>query len=103
MRRAGCRVPSWSGSECCRLSEGLTRFCCDGAVARESEATKAVGRAAREVLRPLGLVQKGRSRTWLDDHGWWGRGRRVSAVRLLPGVLSERRRVLALVAAVQAG
>src|SRR5690349_3307368 len=28
-------------------------------------------RAAREVLRPMGLVQKGRSRVWLDDHGWW--------------------------------
>ena len=27
--------------------------------------------AAREILRPLGLRQKGRSRTWLDDHGWW--------------------------------
>lgn len=26
---------------------------------------------AREVLRPMGLHQKGRSRTWLDDHGWW--------------------------------
>lgn len=28
-------------------------------------------RAAREVLKPMGLVQKGRSRIWLDDHGWW--------------------------------
>ncbi len=27
--------------------------------------------AAREVLRPLGLIQKGRSRTWYDDRGWW--------------------------------
>jgi hypothetical protein len=27
--------------------------------------------AARERLRPLGLVQRGRSRTWLDDRGWW--------------------------------
>ena len=27
--------------------------------------------AARRILRPLGLAQKGRSRTWLDDHGWW--------------------------------
>lgn len=26
---------------------------------------------AREVLRPMGLVRKGRSRTWWDDHGWW--------------------------------
>jgi hypothetical protein len=27
--------------------------------------------AALEVLEPLGLTQVGRSRTWLDDHGWW--------------------------------
>ena len=27
--------------------------------------------AARNILRPMGLVQKGRSRTWLDDHQWW--------------------------------
>jgi hypothetical protein len=27
--------------------------------------------AAREVLRPLGLKQKGRSRTWIDDQGGW--------------------------------
>ena len=27
--------------------------------------------AARRTLGPLGLHQKGRSRTWLDDHGWW--------------------------------
>ena len=23
------------------------------------------------MLKPAGLVQKGRSRTWLDDHDWW--------------------------------
>lgn len=27
--------------------------------------------AARTHLRPLGCVQKGRSRIWLDDQGWW--------------------------------
>lgn len=27
--------------------------------------------AAREVLRPLGMVQRGRSRTWWDDQGGW--------------------------------
>jgi hypothetical protein len=26
---------------------------------------------AREVLAPLGLIQEGRSRTWVDDQGWW--------------------------------
>jgi hypothetical protein len=33
--------------------------------------TKLLTAAAREVLRPLGLRQRGRSRTWIDDHGWW--------------------------------
>jgi hypothetical protein len=33
--------------------------------------SKVLAAAAREVLRPAGLQQKGRSRTWLDDHGWW--------------------------------
>src|SRR5687767_9047301 len=23
------------------------------------------------MLSPIGCVRKGRSRTWLDDHGWW--------------------------------
>lgn len=27
--------------------------------------------AARAALDPLGLSRKGRSRTWLDDQGWW--------------------------------
>jgi hypothetical protein len=27
--------------------------------------------AARDALRQLGLSRKGRSRTWLDDQGWW--------------------------------
>jgi hypothetical protein len=33
--------------------------------------TKLLNAAAREVLSPLGIVQLGRSRTWLDDQGWW--------------------------------
>jgi hypothetical protein len=37
----------------------------------EPPHTKLLTSAARSVLRPLGLVQRGRSRTWLDDHGWW--------------------------------
>ncbi|WP_159394512.1 hypothetical protein [Streptomyces sp. NRRL S-495] len=36
-----------------------------------SPASRLVTAAAREVLRPLGLQQRGRSRTWIDDHGWW--------------------------------
>src|SRR5688572_20488309 len=27
--------------------------------------------AARRALGPLGVRQRGRSRTWLDDRGWW--------------------------------
>lgn len=26
---------------------------------------------ARRVLKPFGLVRKGASRVWIDDHGWW--------------------------------
>ena len=37
----------------------------------QSAATKLINRAARERLKALGLTQKGQSRLWLDDHGWW--------------------------------
>lgn len=30
-----------------------------------------IARAARAALRPIGCIQKGKSRTWLDDHHWW--------------------------------
>jgi len=33
--------------------------------------SKLLTAAANDILRPLGLFQKGRSRTWFDDHGWW--------------------------------
>lgn len=33
--------------------------------------TRLLTTAARKILRPLGLSQKGRSRLWTDDHGWW--------------------------------
>ncbi|MGH8054750.1 MAG: DUF4304 domain-containing protein [Stenotrophomonas sp.] len=33
--------------------------------------SRLINAAAKAALRPLGCVQKGRSRTWLDDHGWW--------------------------------
>ena len=33
--------------------------------------TKLLNKAASDSLRPLGLTQKGRSRTWLDDHQSW--------------------------------
>jgi hypothetical protein len=37
----------------------------------ESSHTRIINSIARDTLRPLGLVRKGRSRTWFDDHGWW--------------------------------
>lgn len=33
--------------------------------------SKLIANAARATLVPMGLFQKSRSRTWLDDHGWW--------------------------------
>src|SRR4051794_39139422 len=33
--------------------------------------SKLLTAAAREVLGPMGLVQIGRSRIWLDDQTWW--------------------------------
>ena len=33
--------------------------------------SKIINSAARQELKPLGLKQKGASRVWLDDHGWW--------------------------------
>ncbi|AMV25979.1 hypothetical protein VT84_16390 [Gemmata sp. SH-PL17] len=33
--------------------------------------TRLLTAAARQILRPFGLFQRGRSRLWLDDHGWW--------------------------------
>src|SRR5262245_11615785 len=32
---------------------------------------KLLASAAREILAPLGFRQKGRSRLWFADHGWW--------------------------------
>ncbi len=33
--------------------------------------TQLLTAAARCILRPLRLQQRGRSRLWLGDHGWW--------------------------------
>lgn len=30
-----------------------------------------IAKAAKAALSPLGCTRKGKSRTWLDDHGWW--------------------------------
>ena len=36
------------------------------------------------MLRPVGLVQQGRSRAWLDDRGWW-----VGVVEFQPSSFSR--------------
>jgi hypothetical protein len=35
------------------------------------EHSKIIAEVAKETLAPLGIFQKGRSRTWIDDRGWW--------------------------------
>lgn len=37
----------------------------------EQTHSKLLTAAARQFLGTLGVRQKGRSRTWLDDNGWW--------------------------------
>jgi hypothetical protein len=33
--------------------------------------SRIIAEVGRETLGPLGIFQKGRSRIWIDDHGWW--------------------------------
>jgi hypothetical protein len=33
--------------------------------------SKIIAQVAKETLTPLGIFQEGRSRTWIDDRGWW--------------------------------
>jgi tetratricopeptide (TPR) repeat protein len=40
-------------------------------VAGDQTHSKLLTQAAREILAPEGIFQKGRSRTWIDDRGWW--------------------------------
>ena len=40
-------------------------------MAKSQAHSKLLNQAAQEVLAPEGVFQKGRSRTWIDDHGWW--------------------------------
>jgi hypothetical protein len=40
-------------------------------MADRSPVLRIVTSAAQESLKPLGLAQRGRSRLWIDDHGWW--------------------------------
>jgi hypothetical protein len=40
-------------------------------VAASLPHSKIIAQAAKDTLSPLGVFQKGRSRTWIDDRGWW--------------------------------
>jgi len=40
-------------------------------VASQGIHTKLLNQAAQEILVPLGLMQRGPSRMWFHDHGWW--------------------------------
>lgn len=33
--------------------------------------SKIINKVAREILKPIGVLRKGQSRTWFDDNGWW--------------------------------
>jgi hypothetical protein len=33
--------------------------------------SRIIAEVAKETLAPLGIFQKGRSRIWIDDRGWW--------------------------------
>lgn len=37
----------------------------------EFDHNRLLKKVANEVFQPLGLVQRGSSRVWFDDHGWW--------------------------------
>jgi len=40
-------------------------------MAAETEHSRLITEAAREILKPLGVRRKGRSRSWIDDRTWW--------------------------------
>jgi hypothetical protein len=40
-------------------------------MAAEAEHSRLIAETAREILGPLGVRQKGRSRSWIDDRTWW--------------------------------
>lgn len=33
--------------------------------------SKIINKLAKDTLKPIGVLRKGQSRTWLDDNGWW--------------------------------
>lgn len=67
-RSVAVRAGPSKGQHLSRLALALPRS--DESKAAPNHNT-IIARAARNALRPLGCTQKGRSRTWHDDHGWW--------------------------------
>ena len=53
-------------------------------IVTEADHNTLIARAARAALRPIGCIQKGRSRIWLDDHHWW-----VTVVEFQPSSWSK--------------
>ena len=53
-------------------------------MSKQPTHSKLLTAAAREHLKPLGLIQKGRSRTWLDDQRWY-----VTVVEFQPSSWSK--------------
>jgi hypothetical protein len=43
----------------------------DLTVSKSMDHSKIIAQVAKETLAPLGIFQEGRSRTWIDDRGWW--------------------------------
>ncbi|SHH24297.1 hypothetical protein [Flavobacterium defluvii] len=37
----------------------------------ETDYSRIINKIAKEKLRPYGIIQKGKSRLWLDDQGWY--------------------------------
>ncbi len=48
-------------------------------MAKATEHGRIIAAAAKAALVPLGLTRKGRSRIWIDDHGYW-----IGAVEFQP-------------------
>ena len=67
-------------------------------MAVELPHSKLITSAARDVLRPLGLRRRGRSRVWLDDRGWW-----LGVVEFQPPVAGMPADALPLAVHVHAG
>jgi len=43
----------------------------DRTASRSTDHSKIIAQVAKETFAPLGIFQKGRSRIWIDDRGWW--------------------------------